>query len=313
MSKRFGSAFVLVSLLLASCGGPSEPPTATEAGASADSRDVRGISIQQFIESPKLTPLQRAEKALKLLKIKNNSRDLSTQSINVVPSQYTQHQFPNEYYSDYISYEGMDIIDAIGRGEFSYDMQGDLYEEYGGCDPYYDPYCYNAYSSMTPQQLVEQNKRFESKSSVTPQGIYHPDSQISFMKTMFHQSLNNFTYYRNNRYRNDILIWDADGCSIILDTSDYRDFTNHCNRHDFGYRNYQFYRIFTLTNQDHIDAFLLNDMKLYCQNRFGSQLSFGRTACYTDVYAIYGTLYNVAPAHPARWLGKPPQDEIEPY
>ena len=308
--KNHPIIWISIAFSLTACGNSSTNELETSREASSLER---GVVIKDFVRignDSAAAKLERAERSLKILKARSEKGSLKSQSINVVPAYYTQSQFPNEYYSDSISAEGMAIINAVGSGEITYEMYGDTYNAYSNCDPYYDPYCNVYYTSLAPRDVVAYNDKLES--SISSQGIYHPDSQILLMKNIYQQTLNNFTYYRNILYRDDILEWDADGCSIILDTSDYRDFGPHCNRHDYGYRNYQLYRIFTLSNQDYIDGVLLTDMKTYCANRFGSTPSFGRTACYADAYAIYGTLWYVAPVHPARLGGNPPTDEIEP-
>lgn len=82
--------------------------------------------------------------------------------------------------------------------------------------------------------------------------------------------------------------WSNDVCSNSPDTGLAFDFTNPCIRHDFGYRNYKKYSMFTENNRHVIDDIFLADMKAHCATRS----IFLKPDCYTTAYAYYAAVRN---------------------
>src|SRR5699024_8849729 len=62
----------------------------------------------------------------------------------------------------------------------------------------------------------------------------------------------------------DQLDWTSDGCSAAPDEPFGFDFSTSCQRHDFGYRNYQLQERFTENNREGIDRNFRSDMASTC-------------------------------------------------
>jgi hypothetical protein len=89
----------------------------------------------------------------------------------------------------------------------------------------------------------------------------------SVMKNIHGGSMAAFLTYRKMRYGKPALDWDTDFCSGAPDTALHFDFTNACIRHDFGYRNYKKFKIFTKAARKRIDDRFLADMRAHCATR----------------------------------------------
>ena len=114
-----------------------------------------------------------------------------------------------------------------------------------------------------------------SRARPIPDGNSRPIT-ASVMRSIHNSSMPAFLSYRRMRYGAPTLDWSSDGCSQVPDTGPAFDFTNPCRRHDFGYRNYKKFRIFTEANRKLIDAKFLADMRAHCATRS----AFLRPSCY---------------------------------
>lgn len=108
-------------------------------------------------------------------------------------------------------------------------------------------------------------------------------ASVTTMMRIHDAPMSRFLQYRSQRHGAPDLDWSTDACSLVADASVAFDFIAPCIRHDFGYRNYRRYRIFTKANRKLIDTRFLADMKAHCATR-GLLLKLG---CYEIAYAYY--------------------------
>src|SRR5699024_6424531 len=81
---------------------------------------------------------------------------------------------------------------------------------------------------------------------------------------LFEQPLDEFAATRHQAPHADQLDWTSDGCSAAPDEPFGFDFSTSCQRHDFGYRNYQLQERFTENNREGIDRNFRSDMASTC-------------------------------------------------
>ncbi|MBB6097510.1 hypothetical protein HNR42_000927 [Deinobacterium chartae] len=160
--------------------------------------------------------------------------------------------FPNED-AALISPEGQRIIDAVASGQLHTQMQGD-----------FDP--------------ALERLNVEGEGLLSAQGV-----SVTTMKKVYASSMSTFLSYRSKRYGAPSLDWSTDGCSKVPDSGPAFNFKNACYRHDFGYRNYKKYKIFTKANRKAIDDRFLADMKAHCATRS----IFLKPSCYETAYIYY--------------------------
>jgi len=92
----------------------------------------------------------------------------------------------------------------------------------------------------------------------TRETIQETTDNLLFVKTM-----PQFQEARNAR-NPSTLDWSSDNCSSSPDNPLGFKFTQSCQRHDFGYRNYKKQSRFTETNRKRIDDNFLKDLNNYC-------------------------------------------------
>ena len=172
-----------------------------------------------------------------------------------VPAPATQasSEFPNELSGNLISPEGQRIIDRVLQNQGAQRMQGD-----------FDP--------------RTEKLDLEGAEPITAQAV-----SVTTMKAVHNSSMSQFLSYRSSRYGAPSLDWSTDYCSNVPDTGVSFNFINPCTRHDFGYRNYKRYGIFTSTNRKFIDDKFLADMKDHCSTRS----IFLKPSCYETAYTYY--------------------------
>lgn len=164
--------------------------------------------------------------------------------------------FPNEE-KGLISPEGQKIIDDIKAGR------------------------------IPKPQIQSDFESFDEKDDVVKdadeKGVAEPVCSAGRMKVIYKASMSKFLDYRKHRDCTPNFKWSTDGCSGMPDTGVAFDFRRPCWRHDFGYRNYKKFHIFTKANKSVIDDKFLSDMKAHCSTR--SILL--KTSCYETAYIYY--------------------------
>lgn len=115
---------------------------------------------------------------------------------------------------------------------------------------------------------------------------------VSKMREIHAASMFMFLWYRALNYGAPALNWSTDKCSNSPDKGPWFDFTNPCIRHDFGYRNYKKYNIFTGSNKAFIDSKFLQDMLDECSTRsiITRPACQGTARVYYDAVSRFGSL-----------------------
>lgn len=103
------------------------------------------------------------------------------------------------------------------------------------------------------------------------------------MKKTHRAAMSKFLQYRKRQICDARFDWSNDGCSNVPDTGTAFDFRYSCIRHDFGYRNYKGFAIFTEGNKKRIDDKFLTDMKAHCSARAFPL----KPSCYSTAYTYY--------------------------
>lgn len=86
-------------------------------------------------------------------------------------------------------------------------------------------------------------------------------------ENLFAKQLPEFAAAREAAPHADQLDWTSDGCSMAPDRPLGHDFTTSCQRHDFGYRNYEAQQRFNAENRARIDENFRSDMASNCDAR----------------------------------------------
>ncbi len=173
------------------------------------------------------------------------------------PTTEAHASFPNEE-SALISPEGQRVLDDIDAGRIPQPpIQGD----------------FESFDAKDDVEEVEGEEGPEAKAACSG----------GTMKKVYKATMSKFLKYRKDRYCKSNYKWSTDGCSKVPDTGLAFDFRYSCYRHDFGYRNYKKFGIFTKGNKKTIDNKFLSDMKAHCSKRS----IFLKPDCYKMAYAYY--------------------------
>ena len=93
-------------------------------------------------------------------------------------------------------------------------------------------------------------------------------STVGFVEQLMSSSLKDFMKTRESSAAFPGLDWTTDLCtSPARGTGLSFNFNNACIRHDFGYRNYKKFGLFTEDKRGTIDAIFLKDMREHCRTR----------------------------------------------
>lgn len=94
------------------------------------------------------------------------------------------------------------------------------------------------------------------------------DSELEALtdEYLFELSLPDFTAVSVERPHPEQLDWTSDSCSLSPDQPLGHDFSESCDRHDFGYRNYTRQERFTEQNRRAIDDNFRDDMYYSCRD-----------------------------------------------
>ncbi|EDU39625.1 secretory phospholipase A2 [Pyrenophora tritici-repentis] len=92
---------------------------------------------------------------------------------------------------------------------------------------------------------------------------------------LYNIPLEQFIKYRNARTGPAELVWESDQCTLSLDKPLGFDFTESCQRHDFGYWNYIKQNRITDANRARVDSNFKQDMYNVCAKKSW----FKRKAC----------------------------------
>lgn len=82
---------------------------------------------------------------------------------------------------------------------------------------------------------------------------------------LFATSLTEFGQIRAQQPHSGQLDWGSDGCTLSPDKPFGHEFRDGCDRHDFGYRNYQLQERFTDQNRKRIDGQFRDDLHSTCE------------------------------------------------
>ena len=117
---------------------------------------------------------------------------------------------------------------------------------------------------------------------LTPQQIRQ--ERLKLLREDRDISLSEFIEKKNSPGRDPRMDWTDDGCSapIVGSTGASFDFTQACERHDYGYRNSKDLGVFG-SDKKAIDDRFLQDMKDHCATRS----VFLRGRCYNWAYTFY--------------------------
>lgn len=96
-----------------------------------------------------------------------------------------------------------------------------------------------------------------------------PELQRVTDEFLFVDSLSDFTEAKAEKPYGDQLDWSSDSCSYSPDKPFGYDFSTSCDRHDFGYRNYQAQQRFSEDNRHRIDDNFKEDMYEGCADDAG--------------------------------------------
>lgn len=178
------------------------------------------------------------------------------------PTTEAHPEFPNEE-KDLISPEGQKIIDDVNAGRIQQPpMRGDF-------DPKVDSYdAADDTEEPADDAEISEEERAACK--------------VGTMKKVHKSSMSKFLKHRKAKYCG--FNYSTDGCSWSPDTGPAFDFRYSCWRHDFGYRNYKKFKIFTKKNKKVIDDKFLSDTKAHCSKR---ALPL-KPLCYRNAYIYYG-------------------------
>ncbi len=90
---------------------------------------------------------------------------------------------------------------------------------------------------------------------------------------LFEISLDEFVVTRDAQPHPEQLDWSSDSCSLSPNEPLGYEFTSSCDRHDFGYRNYQQQARFTEDNRQRIDDNFKADMYSNCDDDTGCEVT----------------------------------------
>ncbi len=99
-------------------------------------------------------------------------------------------------------------------------------------------------------------------------GPVKKSNPVVLVDHLMSMSLEGFMKVRRVRANSPTLNWSTDGCSgPARGTGVTFNFNNACFRHDFGYRNYKKFGVFTKNRKKFVDTIFHNDMKKHCKTR----------------------------------------------